>query len=464
MAKSKGNGEKLYFGVDVGGTKIQAVLASPNGRVVSRTRRPTPRGKGAAATVDAIGECMAECLDDSGAKGSAIRAAGVAVPGVPDPEADRIVFAPNIDLAGVPVAGPLSRRFGLPVVLGNDVNLGTLGELWQGSARGASSVVGLFPGTGVGGGIILDGHVLTGRHGAAAEIGHMLMDPSGPVCGCGRRGCLEAIASRTAIERDIRAAVKAGRKTALTEIAGNLRVIKSGMLRRALEAGDELASEVLASAAEVLGHACMDMRRLVDPEMIVLGGGLMEACETFMMPIIERVLAGDPLNAAGPGPVVVVAGAGDDAVALGAVALARQAAGEDPFADTTPAADYPAVEIPERGGVRVGGKDFGESVIVRADGKVRKRAKVLAKSDADPAGPIDRPELEWTCKGAPRILVVAADQAVELTDAAGDFLRRRNIETEIIQPLGKGAEAFNEARTAKAAVFRIDDCQLSIVD
>ena len=455
MAQSNGNGGRLYFGVDVGGTKILAVLAGANGHVMARHRCPTPRGQGAEATVQAVGEAMAQCLTDSGAPGSSVRAAGVAVPGVPDPHADRIVFAPNIDLMGVPVAGPLSKRFGVPVVLGNDVNLGTLGELWQGSARGAASVVGLFPGTGLGGGIILDGHVLTGHHGAAAEIGHMLMDPSGPVCGCGRRGCLEAFASRTAIERDIRAAVQAGRKTLLTEMAGDLSVIKSGMLRRALDAGDKLVCEVMAAAAEMLGRACMDMRRLVDPEMIVLGGGVVEACETFLMPIIERVLADDPLNAAGPGPQVVVAGAGDDAVVLGAVALARQAAGGDPLSDTSPAAEYPAVRLCEGGQIGVNDKTFRESVIVRADGKVRPRAKVLAKTGADPAGPIDRPELEWACKGAPRTLILAGDPPADLTGAARDFLRWRNIETAIL-PLGKGVKAFHKAETAKAALLRVE--------
>ncbi len=451
MAQSNGN-DKLYFGVDVGGTKILAVLARSNGCVVARHRRPTPRGEGAAATVEAIGDAMAECLAESDAAPKSVRSAGLAVPGVTNPQTDRVVFAPNIDLADVPITGPLAERFGVPVAVGNDVNMGTLGEVWQGSARGSSNVVGLFPGTGLGGGIVLDGKVLTGHHGAAAELGHMLMDPAGPVCGCGRRGCLEAFASRTAIERDIRAAVAAGRKTVLTDMAGDLGVIKSGMLRRALEAGDELVSEVVAAAAEMLAQGCMDVRRLVDPEMIVLGGGLMEACETYIMPIVERVMADDPMNAGGPGPQVVVAGAGDDAVVLGAIALAQQTLGKDPLADPAPAADYPTASRMDDGQMAVNGKTFGEDVIIRGDGKVRKRCRVLAKFLASPAGPVDRPELVWICKGAPRALFLGAAGAVEISEPGRDFLRWRTIDVQA-QSLDKAAKAFTKNQGPKAALF-----------
>jgi len=315
-----------YVGVDVGGTKILAALVDSSGAVLGRERCPTPRGGAPKEVLEAVLTLIEDLATASGLETTALKAVGLAVPGIVDPVKGRVVCTPNMNLSGLEVVSRMEKRLGTPVVLGNDVNLGTLGEKWLGAARTAQSVVGIFVGTGIGGGVILDGRVVEGARGAAGEIGHIVMQVGGPRCGCGNRGCLEALASRTAIERDIRQALDAGEKSILTRLAddGDLAVIRSRMLKKALRRRDPLVTRVLRTAGVYLGHACLTVRHLLDPETIVLGGGVMEACGDFLMPIVSDIVASDSLPGAKRGGQVLLSALGDDAVALGAVALAQQ--------------------------------------------------------------------------------------------------------------------------------------------
>ncbi len=454
-APKSGGNKKLYVGVDVGGTKILAAAAWGTGRILSRCRIATPRGGEAQTTVDAIGDAIEQALADAEADPGTIQGVGLAVPGVIDQDG-RVVFAPNTNLGGASLTKTLSDRLGAPVVIGNDVNCGTLGEAWLGSGSGAANAVGMFVGTGIGGGIIVDGKLLLGRRGAAAELGHIVMQIAGPLCGCGEAGCLEALASRTAMERDIRAAMAAGRQTVLTELAGGeLTLIKSGMLKKALRAGDEIVTEVMAAAAEVLGQACLSIRHLFDPDVIVLGGGVIEACELFMMPIIERVVAGDRLLGPGPAADVRVSALGDDAVVLGALALAQRAAGRDPLANTKAPA-YPTIEELAPGHATVAGKTFDRDVFIRADGKIRSRKKLLAKLGIESHHEIGLPELVKVCANSPRQLVVArtCDDRIAVTDEGLAFLRRRGIELLIRRPK-KAINAFNNGDRRRAAILHV---------
>jgi len=240
----------FYVGVDVGGTKIAAAVVTPNGKILGREKGPTPRGRQPAAVLDAIVEIVEDAMRDADAKPRRLKGIGIGVPGIVDAAGGRVVAAPNVAIAGAPIASTLRRRFGARVTLGNDVNLGVLGERWRGAGRGVDDVVGVFPGTGVGGGVVCGGRLLTGAHGAAAELGHIVLDPRGPLCGCGARGCLEAYASRTAIERDIRAGARAGRRTKIAELnGGKLDVIKSRVLAEALRLKDPLVTDVMRAAA-----------------------------------------------------------------------------------------------------------------------------------------------------------------------------------------------------------------------
>lgn len=316
--------KKFYIGVDVGGTKIAAGLVSPDGEILGWEKASTPRAKNAGEVMKGIVRAVRDVIADADLKPRHLRAIGIGVPGLVDAKSGKILVAPNISLAGYPIAAELKRRFDAPVAIGNDVNLGVLGESWRGAGRGVDDFIGLFPGTGVGGGVISGGELLLGAHGAAAELGHIVLDPKGPRCGCGAHGCLEAYASRTAMERDIRAGVRAGEKTGIVALnGGKLDQIKSKVLARALRHRDPLVTQVLRTAAERLGDGCVALRHCFDPELIILGGGVIEACGDFFLPIIKKRLAADALFRKIGACPVSRSRLGDDAVVLGAVALAR---------------------------------------------------------------------------------------------------------------------------------------------
>ena len=174
----------------------------------------------------------------------------------------------------------------------------------------------ILVGTGIGGGFVQKGKLWRGRGSRPAKSATSSCRSAARKCGCGNRGCLEALASRSAIERDIRAGIAAGRQSVLSELCGgDLSVIRSGAIRKALVAEDSLVSDVVRRASEVLGYACLTVRHLIDPEVIVLGGGVIEACSDFMMPIVENIVGSDRLPGARDGGRVLLSALGDDAVA-----------------------------------------------------------------------------------------------------------------------------------------------------
>ena len=324
--------EWLYLGVDVGGTKVQASLVSESGKILSRQRERTPRNADSECELQAICSAIESALKAADCKIKDVQAIGIAIPGVVVPQDGRVIVTPNMSLGGVEVGKYLQKCFGVPVAVGNDCNLGALGERWLGAAKNAGSVFAILMGTGIGGGFVRKRKLWRGAREAASEIGHIIMQIDGPLCGCGNRGCLEALASRTAIERDIRQAVHDGRTSVVTELTdGDLSIIRSRVLRKALDVGDEVVTEVMTHAAEVLGYACLTIRHLIDPEVIVLGGGVIEACGEYVVPVVERIIESDQLPGARKGGHVAVSSLGDDAVVLGAVARARDMVGRSPF-------------------------------------------------------------------------------------------------------------------------------------
>jgi glucokinase len=454
MAKTDNSG-RLYVGVDVGGTKIQASLVAESGVILARQRGPTPREGGASKVLEAICQSVEQTLDAENLSAGDITAVGVAVPGVVDADRGHVLVTPNMNLSDVPLVEWMEERLRVPVALGNDANLGTLGENWLGSARRAKSVVGIFVGTGIGAGMCIKNKPWTGYRQGAMEIGHMVMQRGGPVCGCGNEGCFEALASRSAIERQIRQAVDAGESTKLTELLdGDLSQIRSGALRDALAAGDELTARVLREASTWLGLGCLNVRHLLDAELIVLGGGVIEACAPFMVPIIEEVLHGDQLVADRHSEVLLAA-LGDDAVVLGAVAAARKHVKRSPFNRkyrVTPS--YPEVKLDSAGALSAGGKDYDRDIYVRVNGKVKKRKAHKAEKQTGSPMRVGLKEIRKVCRGGPEVVFVGTgdDGQLTLTDDAQLFLRRRAIALEQL-PTRKAVKAFNKSKLHKAGVF-----------
>lgn len=453
--------DALYLGVDFGGTKTLAAIVDERGQVSARCKVATPRKGGAKASLAAVIEAMDGALAESPGARDRLAGVGMAAPGTVNPKTGCIGWAPNTDLVNIDLIPVLEKKFGVPATVGNDVNMGTLGEYWLGAGRGARYVVGIFPGTGVGGGVILDGALYEGYAAMAGEVGHIVVRMDGPLCGCGGRGCVEAIASRTAVERIIREAVKAGRATRLTEwLGGDLSVIKSSMLKRALEEKDELVTEILREAARTLGVACLNVRHVLDPDLIIMGGGMIEACGDFMMPIILEVAAADTVKGIRPPGRIVQSQLGDDAVLLGAVAAVRAKLGLSPTGLAPESGDgepvYPVVESTEFGCVTVAGEKFESDIHIRGNGKLKKRNKRKIKEEVGDAHVVGIKEVRKLCKGDPEVLVVGAGQgrSLKLTPEAEEFLKKRDIEVKVLTS-PQAIKAFNAAKGRKALVLHV---------
>jgi glucokinase len=311
-------------GIDLGGTKIQAVVVNGRGSVIGDARHPTPTNGGPPAVTAEMAATLAEAADAAGVEASSFASVGVGSPGVIDTAAGTVASARNLSdwIEPFPLAAELSKAVGgAPVSLGNDVSVATDAEFKLGAGKPYKSLLGVFWGTGVGGGIVLNGKPWNGR-GAAAEIGHIVVKKDGALCPCGREGCLEAYAGRASMEAKARREAEHGRKTNLFKIMekrGRTR-LTSGVWARAIEAGDELAIELIDRAISYLGAGIGSAVNLLDPEAVVIGGGLgvrfgpayLERIKDATMP---HVFADDRP------PEVLVASLGDLGGATGAALL-----------------------------------------------------------------------------------------------------------------------------------------------
>lgn len=326
--KARSQGSDLLIGIDLGGTKILAALVDRQGKILAEAKRPTKADLGQDGVIKRIVETVKEAVQLGGVSLNQVRAAGIGAPAPANPDEGLVYNPPNLPGWGEVALGPrLAEALGLPVLVDNDVNLGTLGEYVSGAGRGASTMVGIFVGTGVGGGLVLDGKLHRGFRYAAGELGHMIMVPNGPVCGCGRRGCLEAVASRTAMERDIRLALAAGRPSVVADLlaASKKDRITSGLMVKALAEGDSLMQEVLGAAQFYLGLMAANIVNLLDPEMIVFGGGVIEALgDEFLEPIRQAARPNFLQQRAADQVRIVPAVLGDYAGIVGAAFLAGQ--------------------------------------------------------------------------------------------------------------------------------------------
>lgn len=322
----------FMLGIDLGGTKILAAVVDHEGRIIGSAKRKTHPERGVDEVIDRIAKTARDAVAEAHLEMSQIWAVGIGAPGVADYSAGVIEFAPNLENWVNVALGPcLHNLLDVPVFVENDVNAGTYGETAVGAARGYRSVLGIFPGTGIGGGIIIDGRLLRGAHNAGAEVGHMVVMIDGPLCGCGRRGCIEALASRTAIERDIIGEIRAGGSSVISELVDldATGQITSGVLKTALDRHDALVSNILERAAYHLGIFTASLVNALDPECIVYGGGLIEACGDFLLPIISDTMYRFLIRPVEPEKLPVLPAAlGDNAVLLGAAMLARASLGE----------------------------------------------------------------------------------------------------------------------------------------
>ena len=285
----------MIAGIDLGGTQVRVAVAMPDGAIVGIAKAPTPELGGPSGMVQWSRDNATRLAGDA-----PIEAVGIGVPGPSDPLSGVLVNPPNLPgwPAGLPLGEMLRKVFGVPVHLENDANLAAVAEHKRGAGRGVKNLVYVTWSTGIGAGLILDGHLYSGTHGSAGELGHMVLDPNGPRCFCGMRGCVEAYASGHSI------ATRAGRPAA--------------DVFRAAEAGDPEAGGIVEQAARMVGLGLLNLTNLIDPEVIVMGGGITQSWGLVEGWLGEAILA-SPFVTPNRRPRIVRAALGADVGLVGAV-------------------------------------------------------------------------------------------------------------------------------------------------
>lgn len=324
MAESSGK-QDYYVGVDLGGTKILAGIFNQQLKCSGRAKVSTKAQRGPDAVIDRIARCVRDAVDECDLELKKIKGVGVGAPGPVDPESGKVIVAPNLAWEDVPLKKDLEKQLDLPVFVENDCNICTLGVFETELQSKPQSMVGIFIGTGIGAGLILNGKPYSGFNRTAGEIGHMIIEVAGPKCNCGNRGCFEALASRQAIFRKIQSAVKDGQKTILTDMLGDeLTDMRSGDLRKALRRGDKFVERIIEEAAEYIGIGVANVINLLNPEVVVLGGGIIDALEDDMMAIIVETAKDYVLSGTAKGIDIIASKLGDDAGIVGGAVFARR--------------------------------------------------------------------------------------------------------------------------------------------
>ena len=322
------NGDKeCWVGFDLGGTKMLAEVFDRKFALLGKKRRKT-RGNGEEASpLNRIVATIDNALADAGMDRESLAGIGVGVPGPLDIERGVLLESVNLGWDNMPLKATLEKTFKCSATIVNDVDAGVYGEVRFGAASGARCAVGLFPGTGIGGGCVYEGRILRGKTRSCFEIGHCQVLPDGPLCGCGQRGCLEAVASRLAVSAAAAAAAFRGEAPYLMATQGaDLSAIRSKALADAIQAGDTVIEAIVRDAARWLGVGMATAVSLVAPDMVVLGGGMVEAMPDLFLNEAEKSARSHAMRSIRDTFKVAVAQLGDSAATLGAAAWARTVA------------------------------------------------------------------------------------------------------------------------------------------
>jgi glucokinase len=302
-------------GIDVGGTNLRVSLAREDGEIVDRRHRDTDPEGPAAAGIEALSQMVTELATANGLRMSDIESCAVGVPGPTDPDKGILYDPPHLPgWHNVEVARLLKEATGIPTHLENDAQLAAYGEFHRGAGRGSKHVVFVTISTGIGGGIVIDGKLYSGAAGSAGEVGHVMVDPDGPVCSCGRRGHLEALASGTSMARIARERIAAGEASSLA----SLEMFTAHEIGEAADEGDELAVSVLTNAGRLLGLTFGGLLNILDPEVLILGGGVIQIGSILLDPLYAAIKE-QAFEANYSHARITTAGLGQDAGLVGAV-------------------------------------------------------------------------------------------------------------------------------------------------
>lgn len=311
----------LAIGIDVGGTKTAAFRVARDGAILARDSVPTP-AEDAEATMAAV-EAVARGLVTP-----EVVAVGVGAAGMVDATRGVLRFAPNLAWRELPIAARVSSALGLPCQVDNDANVAAWGEYRFGAGRGSRDMLLVTVGTGIGGGIVAGGKLFRGAHGFAAEIGHVIVEPNGPVCGCGNHGCWEQVAAGRAIDRRGREAAREFPYSLVASLSGgDPEKVTGRIVTQAAMQGDDVAKSILAEVGRRLGEGIAGLVNVLDPDVVVVGGGAVEAGDLLLEPARAAFLDAVEAPEHRPAVPILAAELGNDAGAVGAAALALEELG-----------------------------------------------------------------------------------------------------------------------------------------
>lgn len=312
-----------YIAVDLGGTNIRAARYDGQGQLIARAKHPTDSDNQENPVANRVIACVQEVI---GHHASDVSAIAIGAPGPINPFMGVVIRAPNVPgWKNFPLKQVIEKRFNIPTEIGNDANMAALGEWKFGAGRGHQDVLYLTISTGIGGGIVSGGKLLVGAHGIAAEMGHITIVPDGPVCGCGQRGHLEALASGPSMARTARTRLRAGTRSSMLDLVeGDIEAITAQHIGDAARMGDDFARSIVAEAGGYIGRALADFLHILNPSIIILGGGVSNMGELIIEParaaMKRLVMTDDYFRECN----IVQAQLGDDVGLLGALALAME--------------------------------------------------------------------------------------------------------------------------------------------
>ena len=313
------------LGIDLGGTKVLAGVVGADNTILSRAKRSTPAKQGAEAILAAVVDCAHEALDSAGVPLNEIAGVGIGTPGPLDVERGIILFSANMNVRDFELGPDLSVALGRPVLIQNDVRVGGYGEFRLGAGRGYRNILAAFVGTGIGGCVIVNGQIVTGVTGNAGELGHITVKAGGTKCGCGLRGCLEAMASRSAIARRVGKSLRKGLTSSLAlKVDKKGGRLKSGELAEAFLANDPVAVKEVQRAARYLGIGLGSLANVLGPEIVILGGGVVAAIGEPYLDLVRQSFHAHAIVDHQHKIKIEPAALGDDAGLLGSALMARE--------------------------------------------------------------------------------------------------------------------------------------------
>lgn len=311
----------MYVGIDIGGTNLVAAVIGKAGQIISKSSRPVNHEWSAEELCDEIAHLGQQAATCGGIKLEEIQAVGIGLPGLVDNESGMVIQTPNMPFCNTPLRELFQKQWNVPVYLGNDSNCAAIGEYWAGAAKGCDSVVMITLGTGIGGGLIVNGKLHTGFANSAMEVGHMIIHPFGNLCGCGNRGCWEQYGSATALIRIAKTEMDRNKDSLLWELCeGDIHNVEGRTPFQAARMGDKTAKQVLSTYLSGLSIGIINLVNILQPEIICLGGGISNAEDELLLTPL-RYMVDQGIFDKKAGVRIEKASLGNDAGVIGAAML-----------------------------------------------------------------------------------------------------------------------------------------------